>query len=378
MPIIHINLPESNDTTPYFLREMTRKIRQLIDWITAMLAFPFIRRKVLMPAFSLDRRPPQNFILEDEAYFKNEWHKTFEPVTKVTIPNAHLVVEEGLVIKCGHIVKESLIHEAMRNWYGWSFLKKAYSNLVELKGERYLLVHTHYGVVYGHWLADILPKLLVLRKELPHYKILLPESYVPFHLTSLAPFGLAKQDVEIIKKDSSYKIKDLTLLSHVGTSCNTKDETLQELRDFYLDFYIGKERKKPTRKLYISRSKMANRKVSNEDEVEVLLVKNDFEMIYPEEYSFEEQVRMFSDCALLVGLTGSGLTNMLFMQNGSAVVEFKMIGDYTNLHYFSMASAMQLDYYYLLCQVDGNDRLTANFRIDVSKLKEVLSNWKSQ
>ncbi len=351
---------------------MKRIVINILNNVISALASLSIQRSTVIKAFSLKRKRPLNLQNGEETYFVQEFNKDFNPVTKAVVKNARLLVNEGLAIKHYHIIGESLMHESVRNWYGPGFLVKAYANSQILKKEKYLCLYNHYGVGYGHWLADVIPRLFVIKEELKNYKILLPENYNTFHYISLEPFGISPDQIVFLKLDSVYKIPDLTIVSHVGSSCNTKDEVLQEIRDFYLDYYIGKNRIKPFRKIYISRSGVNNRKVVNNDEVEALMIDNGYEIIHPQNYNFEEQVKLFSECKTMVGLTGSGLTNMLFMPKGGSVVEFKMQNDFTNLHYFSMASGMQLDYYYLLCEVKGEDRFTADFIVNITELEKTL------
>ena len=347
-------------------------IKKTIYKITGGYSSLFISRKIVMASFKLKRKLPVNFVVEDFPYFKNEIDKSFDPVISANIKNAFLVVEEGIVIKCLNIVDESLMHPQIRGWYGFNYLLKPFRSNIKLKDDKYLMVYNHYGVGYGHWLADVLPRLYVIRDELKNYKIILPNNYNTFHFKTLAPFGIKEDQIVYLDKDSTYSVPDITILGHIGATCNTKDDILQEMREFYLTYYIGKKKPVPFRKLYISRAGVTNRMVINDAEVEALVLKHGFEIMHPQNHTFEQQITLFAECKALVGLTGSGLTNMLFMQNGCSVVEFKMEDDYNNLHYFSMSSGMNLNYYYLLCKTEGEDRFTANFEVDVVKLEIIL------
>ncbi len=351
---------------------MKEFLRRTFYFVTEKLASRKMERTELLPAFQLHRTLPKNFDPVHTSYFERELKKTFGPVTQVVVQTPLLVVEEGIVLKRGHMVSESLMNDSIRNWFGPSFLLNAYKKSKLLPFARYLYVYNHFGAGYGHWLADVLPRLFMLKEHAKEYILVLPEHYSSFHLETLKPFGIGREQVQFLERGASYRLPQVTLVSHVGTSCNTKDEVLQELRAFYLNYYVGSQWPVPSKKLYISRSRMKNRRVMNEMEVEELLIQQGFQILYPEESNFEEQVKLFAECKVLVGLTGSGLTNMLFMQKGSAVVEFKMEEDFKNLHYFSMSSAMQLDYYYLLCKTKGEDRFTADFKVDLESLEAVL------
>ena len=346
-------------------------LKKLFNNVTKVYSDIVINRKIVLPAFKLKRNLPVNLIASDLPYFTDSVNGEFEAITEAVLENAYLAVTEGLIIKGFRIVDESLMEPNIRHWYG-THLFKPYLKHEKLENDNYLMVFNHFGSGYGHWLVDILPRLYVKKNELKNFKILFPTDYNRFQLDSLLPFGIDEANIRYVKYSKYYKIPKVTVLSHIGTSCNTKDEILQELRGLYLTNYFGKTKPEPIKKIYISRMGMVNRNVINETEVEQLIERYDFEVIRPQNYSFEQQVKMFAECKVLIGLTGSGLTNMLFMQSGASVIEFKMENDYQDFHYFSMSSAMNLDYYYLMCSAVGDNRLTADFKVDTLKLEEIL------
>jgi capsular polysaccharide biosynthesis protein len=78
------------------------------------------------------------------------------------------------------------------------------------------------------------------------------------------------------------------------------------------------------KKIYISRKnqKTSERRINNEEDLETFFKEIGFEIVYPEDIpSFKEQFKLFNSCSILAGLTGSGLTNLLFMQNKKIVIE---------------------------------------------------------
>lgn len=82
--------------------------------------------------------------------------------------------------------------------------------------------------------------------------------------------------------------------------------------------------KRLNKKIYISRSKYITeeKRIDNEDAIEKLFKDNGFEIVYPEQIeSFKEQFELFNSCAIIAGLTGSGLTNLLLMPKNQIVIE---------------------------------------------------------
>lgn len=70
------------------------------------------------------------------------------------------------------------------------------------------------------------------------------------------------------------------------------------------------------------------RKVRNEADLRRMLAQRGFECVYPEEMDFAAQVRLFSRAKLVIGQHGAGLSNLLFMQPGTRLIEVhrKLIG----------------------------------------------------
>ena len=76
------------------------------------------------------------------------------------------------------------------------------------------------------------------------------------------------------------------------------------------------------------------------------------------------------DTKCLIGLHGAGLTNMLFMSEKTNVLELRNEEDSHNNCYFSLASDLNLDYYYQLNKGDRKDTHEVNVTVDILLLKQ--------
>jgi capsular polysaccharide biosynthesis protein len=80
----------------------------------------------------------------------------------------------------------------------------------------------------------------------------------------------------------------------------------------------------PNKKIYISRKRVNDieKRIDDEQRIEDLFKGHGFEIVYPEEIeTFRKQFELFNSCSVLAGLTGSGLTSLLFMQKNQLVIE---------------------------------------------------------
>lgn len=85
---------------------------------------------------------------------------------------------------------------------------------------------------------------------------------------------------------------------------------------------IVEDKKKPFRKLFLSRKNIQNARIENEKEVQQEFKKHGFEIICPEEMSFMEQVNVFREATWVVGATGAAFTNIIFCKEGTKISIF--------------------------------------------------------
>ncbi len=85
----------------------------------------------------------------------------------------------------------------------------------------------------------------------------------------------------------------------------------------------------------------------NEDEILNLLKSYGFTVIVLESMSVLEQAALFSQAKIIISPHGSGLTNLVFCQPGTKVIEL-FTPNYVYHCYWWISNLIGLDYYYLL------------------------------
>jgi len=63
--------------------------------------------------------------------------------------------------------------------------------------------------------------------------------------------------------------------------------------------------------------------MQNEGEIEELLQRNGFEIVYPETLSLADQVRTFAEAQCVIGPSGSGMFNTAFAPDACRVVDIE-------------------------------------------------------
>ncbi len=129
------------------------------------------------------------------------------------------------------------------------------------------------------------------------------------------------------------------------------------------------------RRIFIDRRTGA-RSVLNRGELDDVLERHGIQAIDPAELGADEQIALFRDAELVVGVTGSGLANMLFSKRAS-LVEL-VAGQELLPHHFYMTASKGLGYSYVLARPDRNrlsatERLASPVQVDTDALDALLT-----
>ncbi|RZJ87842.1 MAG: glycosyltransferase family 61 protein, partial [Hymenobacter sp.] len=203
---------------------------------------------------------------------------------------------------------------------------------------------------YYHWLIDTLPRLLVLRQTHPQVQLLLPQplppkrlpDYITYTAQALGFTNYLPLTTRQILHASCVVLPELTaasLTQHPGLVRQVQAELIAALQPSPV---VG------TRKVYAARATHGVRRIANEAAVDELLQAFGFEKIYFEKMSFLEQVQLMRETKVFLGVHGAGMTNMLFLQPDTAVIEL-LNEEHGDLCYFRLASCISLPYFWIPC-----------------------------
>jgi capsular polysaccharide biosynthesis protein len=322
-------------------------------------------KKLLCASSVAIRTLPVNIQAEDKKVFCKNATCFIPEVNLYEYANV-IVTVDGVIIKNNNVINECLHKAEHTSWYDWKYVvaNKIFKRKKKIK-EPCLLVFNSWAEGYYHWMTETIPRLFLVKDLLEDCTLLLPSSsnriYTNsgairrtirpyfnksplYHLESLAPFGIKK--IKIISITNNLSVDKLFMPTHVAPMGNYNERILREISLFYQKYFCSDLQSLPFKKIYISRSKAYRRRVINEAEVVNLLQRYQFEICFLEDLSFEKQVKLLYQAKFVVGLHGAGLTNMMFMQKGSSVLEFCANDDGENFCYNSMACSLGLNYYY--------------------------------
>ncbi len=181
------------------------------------------------------------------------------------------------------------------------------------------------GGNYGHWMVDGLSRLFLIEK---HYSmadvdhVLVPPLKYDFHRESLLALGIKPHQIIEIKALECIRFERLVLSSPPrGTSSSIAPGWMIDgFRDRLLPQFPPTRR---DRRLYISRRDAGSRNFDNEDDITALLERHGFEIIELSKYGFEGKLKLFIEADIVIGLSGAGLTNVMFCPREATLIELQ-------------------------------------------------------
>jgi hypothetical protein len=231
---------------------------------------------------------------------------------------------------------------------------------------------------YFHWLTDSLPRLQLI--ESAGYSVHDIDNYIiPCGNLPAIDETLDSLEIDVSKRVEATHRANLTtdtliLPSMPAYSGNPSPESRKFLRDRFLKRADTLQHNFPKR-FYVSRKD--TRRVINEPELLNALHKYGIKALFPEKFSFLEQVALFSRADLIIAPHGAALTNLLFAKPGTTVLEF-FSPNYVNVCYWSISKLGKLRYSYLLGKGSNPPeycdphRVRENIEIPVSKVVQWL------
>jgi len=217
---------------------------------------------------------------------------------------------------------------------------------ISLGGTSILLATTG-GDTYYHWMMEVLPRLLLLKKaginlsRVDHFLVNGFEKR--FHKESLEAVGIPLAKCRATQEKCRYRCEKLLVPSLFGPHGWAQPDACQFLKKLFPSSESGKGRKR----IYVPRGQTQGRKVRREDEILALLTEFKFERFDAGKVSLREQAEAFASAEIVIGIHGGAMTNIVFCTPGTQVVE--IFGwRYVNPCYRSLASAVGAEHYAVL------------------------------
>jgi capsular polysaccharide biosynthesis protein len=247
--------------------------------------------------------------------------------------------------------------------------------------------------VWSHFLIESFPKLLYLDSFLETDKM-----YV-----LILPVGIDEQILEIVKlfteKYNNIElcflpsnicfsarvyyyipkisfIMDHSVVSSYGDiiiPTYTKNALLA-LKMKCLQIYTEPRLSKPKSRIYIPRR--GKRGITNSSELETMFLEFGFEIIEPTLLTLKEKVLIFSECEIIAGGLGSGLSNLVFSKNQVKLIVFNNIYRIDDTYLGYLCDLFNVELLHLACPTLMSS-LDAPIYVEIDKVKKQIKSFLS-
>ncbi len=304
-------------------------------------------KKIIYPSLEVERNVPKNLKNDDLYLFSHE--------IKKTISGSYIFKKKNIYYFNSIIVSFNLPNYFNKyTFFGdKTFIERMKRIVKSFISSKKKIEHIDKGIwftdhkshVYFHWILDSLQRAEMSINFNDEFPLLVPEELfkLSFVNESLDFLGLR---YKVLKSDQLYKIDNLLITSKTADeSGNYNTVILNKLIKRFKENSKLIE-VKPSKNYFIIRQQKDGRIVDNFQSIKKVLNKYNFELLRFEEYTFLEKINLMNECKNLMGIFGSGLTNMIFLNQESNVIEIREVEDRHNNAFFSLSSSVGTNYYY--------------------------------
>ncbi len=185
---------------------------------------------------------------------------------------------------------------------------------------RVAVLNARYSHNYFHWLIEILPRLVPMRRAGIAADYYLVDCLSPIQQQALAAFGIKRQQLIQPHCKLLLEADELVVPSFPSPDC------LREFGRLMLAGLGADGAVAAPRRIFISRRKTGTRTLANERPLEQLLHAHGFETHSMEDYPLAKQARLVHEAEIVVATHGAGLANLVFARPGTRVIEIVPAG----------------------------------------------------
>jgi hypothetical protein len=226
---------------------------------------------------------------------------------------------------------------------------------------------------YGHWLADDFPGLkgyVDLKKEIPDLRL----AYSTWNnaldkcrdtaVNLLC--GVYAPPPARFRIDQAVLVKGLHYITPVSQNPYGKnDAALSWARDAGRKIIGGNG--PSVRRLFVNRHSSHGRNVKNLGELRDALFSMGFDEVAPEDFSFQEQVKMFSEAESVVGIMGAAMVNTMFCPE-KTVCHFLAPDCWAEPYYWDLTGGRPKTYGVQYGRRNTGQAYISDFEVDVELL----------
>lgn len=309
--------------------------------------------------------------------FRVELQHEFPAAFVAVVPDGRILGANGAVLTSDNIAITDAYIEFNKAPEEYAIFKQQNFPAANYTKEAVAILATQASENYFHWMFDLLPRFYLLDLsglKIDKYAIRLTNS-CNFQTETLDWLSIPKDKLLTCDKQFNLKCEKLVVPSLPGKPGHMPKWACTFLREKFLNqrrSLLGYDR------IYISRQYPGRgRQVVNENEVIDYLSTLGFKSLLLDSMPLSDQISLFSSANAIVSPHGAGLTNLVFCNPGTKVIEF-FSPNYVNVCYWGLCNNVNLDYYYFLgegtrpTEYEDPHDIYSNIHVNLDVLKAIM------
>ena len=237
---------------------------------------------------------------------------------------------------------------------------------------------------FFHWLFDVLPRIGIVEKKINLEQIdyYLCPNLNKWQLETLNLLGIEKKQCLSSVKYRHIKSDQIIVTTHPWQISKNVVKDIENLPLWISEwlkskFLLNKSNRDFPQKFYIDRSDSKSnlrnfRYIINENELKSFLKNKGFEFIRLSDLSFRDEMQIFNNAEIIVGLQGAGLANLIWCNNNTKIIELR--SNRTNKLYENLAKDNKINVEKL--ESAPKDHVIADhygsIEVDIKELEKIL------
>ena len=249
----------------------------------------------------------------------------------------------------------------------------------EINGTVLSTVQGGSGTNYFHWLFEILPKIRIC-KEIKNLKQI-DYIYVPKHsnsqLETLKLLNIPNKKILKSEKYKHIKAKELIFTDPPWYTKGYVHDQAGKVPEWII-FWLKKSFLKFKRKVNYKKKIFVDRtgwwphcQIINKKEFENLLIKKNYQICDPAKLDFVKQIYLFWNATHIVGAHGAALSNLVFCQKKTKILELKPYG-HPGKNYQNISKINKLNYKCFTSQKKYFKNKNGDIYIDLKKISKLI------
>jgi tetratricopeptide (TPR) repeat protein/capsular polysaccharide biosynthesis protein len=261
----------------------------------------------LNPAFA--QHHLDGLYVERERYLPAVSLGQLSPTVKLVVPNG-----EDFILFCDNKVAD----DQVRPKWGDQELRHARDKCTReavIEGPAVLI--GRFGIrTWGHWLGELLPKLLAVELMMPQrFRYVLPDRMTtdPIHRTALEAleyYGIGVERLALVAAETIYSASNL----HIVTPAWSTDHMIHPMAAELMRTYgrAGAKVGEGPERVALLRRRSRTRNLVNLEQIQQYLERRHWAIADVEVMNFPQQVALFRNATSIISVLGSGLTGLIY------------------------------------------------------------------